>query len=123
MTIKNTLTLAAVATFIAGCATAPADTTPAPPTVDAAASCFSNVVQLPKWDEPEAGVGRAWAVVRYELDGSGSASAVRLGSSSGSTTFDTGVVRSYALAKFTPGVKRSGCTELATFQRAGAKPY
>jgi len=117
MTIKNTLALAALASFFAGCATAPADTTPAPPTVDAATSCFSSVAQLPQWDEPEAGVRRAWAVVRYELDGSGSASAVRLGSSSGSTAFDTGVVRSYALAKFTPGVKRAGCTELASFER------
>jgi nitrous oxide reductase accessory protein NosL len=114
---KNTLALAAVATFIAGCATAPADTTPAPPTVDAGRSCFSSVAQLPQWSEPEAGLKRAWAVVQYELDGSGASSAVRLSSSSGSTAFDTGVVRSYALAKFTPGVKRAGCTELASFER------
>ena len=109
------LSLAAV---LAGCAsTPPADPVPPAPQVDASRSCFSSVTELPKWDEPEAGVNRAWAVVSYELDGTGTASAVRIGSSSGSTAFDTGVVRSYARAKFQPGVKRAGCTELTQFER------
>jgi TonB family protein len=116
--MKNMFTATAVAALLAACASTPApDPIPPAPAVDAAASCFSAVTQLPKWDEPEAGVDRAWAVVRYELDGSGTASAVRIGSSSGSTRFDTSVVRSYATAKFQPGVKRSGCTELTSFER------
>lgn len=120
--MKHLITATAVAALLAACASTPApDAVPAAPAVDAAASCFTNVTEMPKWDEPEAGVNRAWAVVKYELDGTGSASAVRIASSSGSTAFDTGVVRSYARAKFTPGAKRAGCTELTSFER-GRKP-
>jgi TonB family protein len=112
---KNTLALAAVATFIAGCATAPADTVPPAPPADESKSCFAHLQQLAKPTPPEPGISRAWAVVQFELDGSGSPSAVRISSSSGSTAFDTSVVRSYALAKYTPGVKRS-CTERLTVE-------
>lgn len=89
-----------------------------PPVLDRSEQCTDAVVRsaMPVWPKAALRSGAAgWAIVSYDLDGSGRASNAVIVTSTPAQVFDKAALDSIQRSQFTPGLVKAGCKILYTF--------